>query len=466
MSDRFRYLLLGVLAVYTAICVFGALGNSVNNSSSALLALSDFIYLAALAYPLATYKPERDGWFHPLVFGTLWVMAKTLPRRMDLMINGLSEHAVLGLPMEELTRLVAYENLLNALALVATYVGYRLIRNPWMPRIRFHEPKHLWACVGIAGVVGLAALGYYIVVAGSITQHFLNLSLNQTAKVFAKEVDGMGQFQVAAQAFVVASTILLAYRPELIRKPYFWLVLGCASLNLYFIAGKRAVLLVASFNIAIVWMLTVRKVPVMRLLAFGAALFALFSFLLVVRGASSMSDDFPEVWSRVSANIDDSLSLGAEELTNRVGSYTSIYPIIHLVPEDVPLLWGTTYLNIFTSPIPRAIWPDKPRGSDFMAGITFFGAPWGVPAGPVGEAYWNFHIPGVIAIFLLWGMFTHWLVKFYRRYNQEGIMKYFYACTLFLVPGQNVIVSWLQTLVSLVLVAFVTGIFSFGRKAL
>ena len=74
------------------------------------------------------------------------------------------------------------------------------------------------------------------------------------------------------------------------------------------------------------------------------------------------------------------------------------------VPSDVDHLYGAGYVKWFNLFIPRLIWKDKPRGIDVDTGVTFFNATWGMPPGDIGQAYWEFNIPGVIVVFFLLGV--------------------------------------------------------------
>ena len=214
-------------------------------------------------------------------------------------------------------------------------------------------------------------------------------------------------------------------------------------------------------------MFTARRVPVFRLLLLGVALLVIFSLLLVVRGAASGATDLSEVSTAVSQNADTSVSAGLEELSYRLGGYSSVYPILYYVPDQSPLLWGSSYLLILGRPIPRIIWPTKPRGTDFMAGLVFFGSPWGVPPGAVGEAYWNFYIPGVIGVFFLFGIFLRWLAKLYVKYRQHGVMALFYAYTIFIfTPDENTITIWMQGLIPILIFCLGAGILRQRRSGM
>ncbi len=458
MSKGARAFFLGALGIYTAACVVGALLSGAPNG--ALLAASTLFYLGVLAIPLIAYDEAEHGWFHPLMFGTLFAMVKGLPTRATILIFGLEEHAVIAAPAETLTGLVAYENFLNALALLGIYAGFRFVRSPSVPRLRWRAPRRLWAVVmtvfAIAGLAMVVLIGF----SGSFSQHFLNLSLNSASKQFETEVTGIGHLATAAQLPAWILAIVLAYRPELLRKPWF-LGLGFVALALVYLAtGKRSLLLSPVAVGAVAWMMATRRVPVFRLLLLGVGAFGLFSVLLLVRGvASTGAKDLNDLGVLMAERAEGTLSASLNELSYRAGSYASIYPILRYVPEEVPLLWGESYLTLLARPIPRVIWPTKPRGTDFRTGATFYNSPWGVPPGAVGEAFWNFHIPGVVGIFFLFGIFKRWLCRLVLEYGEHGFVLFFYAfTTIIFAPSENTVTQWMLTLLPALLFAAATGI--------
>lgn len=460
-----RLFLLGGLFVFTAVCVTGALLNSSSNPSMPVLAASTAFYLAMVSLPLVIYDKEKHGWFHPLFFSTIFCVAlKGLPRSANYFINGLSEHAVLPLGEEALTRLVAFENLLQGLALASMYWGYHFFRNPVTPRLRTEPPKTLWLAVAAAGIVSAIALGLYIRLSGSLTQHILNLSLNQTAKVFEEEFSGVGHLVNMAQWFAMILIVALAYRPALIRNGFYWGLCIVALVMVYLASGKRSILLAPIAIGSIVYLLRVGRVPLFRMALVALGMIGLFLGLSLLRGASmgarSLNDIVEGLQERSSGAVDSSFS----ELNARAGSYSSAYPIYHYVPNEFPLLLGESYLTIIARPIPRALWPDKPRGTDFRAGALFFNAAWGIPPGAVAEAYWNFHIPGVIVVYFLFGLFLKWIAELYVRHQQSGVVVVLYVTTLFALqqPAENSITGWMLGLLPLLIFGFATKAIRFG----
>lgn len=81
--------------------------------------------------------------------------------------------------------------------------------------------------------------------------------------------------------------------------------------------------------------------------------------------------------------------------------------VIRYVPEQIDYLWGRSFMNFFTQPIPRFLWPDKPSS----IGLDFFTAIW-----PLGTTlpfwslfYLNFGPLGVLLGTAVWGRFSRWI---------------------------------------------------------
>jgi oligosaccharide repeat unit polymerase len=80
---------------------------------------------------------------------------------------------------------------------------------------------------------------------------------------------------------------------------------------------------------------------------------------------------------------------------------------IRYVPGQIDYLWGKSFINFFTQPIPRFLWPDKPSS----IGMDFFTTIW-----PLGTTlpfwslfYLNFGPLGVLLGSALWGRFSRWI---------------------------------------------------------
>ncbi len=108
-----------------------------------------------------------------------------------------------------------------------------------------------------------------------------------------------------------------------------------------------------------------------------------------------------------------------ERTVNRLAHISTFSYVIAMTPDRVPYWMGGSYKTLWTSYIPRALWPEKPRatiGQDFghryrLLGIsdtaTSFNLPW------LPEFYANFGVPGVlIGMFLVGVLFRILVQKF------------------------------------------------------
>jgi hypothetical protein len=144
-----------------------------------------------------------------------------------------------------------------------------------------------------------------------------------------------------------------------------------------------------------------------------------------------------------------------------------VFPILALVPHEVDFLYGSSYLAVLTLPIPKALWAEKPGLIPGLVGQTFYGADIGMPPGPIGEAYWNFGIPGVLIAFFIFGILCKWLAATFCQYATEPVAISLYVMTLFLLsePSGLSAVLWLTSLVPALLFLFSVGAIGFGQKS-
>jgi hypothetical protein len=87
--------------------------------------------------------------------------------------------------------------------------------------------------------------------------------------------------------------------------------------------------------------------------------------------------------------------------------------LFRFVPEYVDYLWGKSLLNVFTQPIPRFLWPDKPS----LVGLEFFATLW--PSGTTlpfwALFYLNFGPVGVVVGMAAFGALSRWVYDLYKN---------------------------------------------------
>jgi len=214
-----------------------------------------------------------------------------------------------------------------------------------------------------------------------------------------------------------------------------------------------------------VWMLREKKFAPTRIILIGVLGVILISFLgefrtRIWKGQISFTSETEET------SLTEYFEQGAIESAERAWSSSGLLPILARVPNDVDLLYGSSYMAFVTLPIPRSIWPDKPGQVGGLVGETFFNSPAGTPPGPIGEAYWNFHIPGIVIVFFVFGMFHRWLAQWFMEYRRFPAAILIYLTILFtLDPSTPATVVCLMLLVPLIVLLRLTGALSFSAKS-
>src|SRR3712207_4220526 len=77
---------------------------------------------------------------------------------------------------------------------------------------------------------------------------------------------------------------------------------------------------------------------------------------------------------------------GAVESAERAWTASGLLPILARVPDDVDMLYGSSYFALLTLPVPRSVWPDKPGQVGGLVGDVFFQSPSGTPP-EIGRAH-------------------------------------------------------------------------------
>lgn len=448
----------GALFVLVAL-VCAVLSYSGGDPGMVPVYLALLIYLGALAVPLLLYRPDW-GLFHPLLFAVLWwgLMREVLPR-LGLYGSGLEQHrALLGWGRAELNALVVESLLLETLALLSMYFGF--LAAPRMRRASFSvqtgRPRWIGAKMLLLAAVSGIALIRLIREAGGLGALLLQRGLAADETVLA-QLGGHWAFLVGV--LQTGCLVWLALRPAVWRSPLF-LGFFAAGLFMTFAAtGSRGAVLVPMLAALAIWCLHYRRIPygALAVAAFAAiaAVGILGEFRTETRGAKS----FDEV--QVEGGVAAGLEKGLEVIGSRAEEIAGIYGVLGKVPHSVDLLLGESYLSVLAIPVPRALWPGKPDAAGRINAIRVFSEPLNaIPPGNMGEAYWNFHLPGVVLVFMAWGMFLKWLAVLYRDQPRNVAVLVFFALTLFyLQPNSVAVYKWLQAVVpATAILAFLCGL--------
>ena len=161
----------------------------------------------------------------------------------------------------------------------------------------------------------------------------------------------------------------------------------------------------------------------------------------------------------------DSIEGGFSEFSARSWMASSLLPVLALVPNEVDFLNVSSYFGLLLSPIPRSIYPDKPVASlGQVAGEIFFGVDYGIPTEPLGDAYWNFGIAGVIVIFIFFGFFHKYISEIFIKYSGQPALILLYSIVLFEAqPDSTSFRNMLMRMLPTYLILWLIGAISLGK---
>jgi hypothetical protein len=256
------------------------------------------------------------------------------------------------------------------------------------------------------------------------------------------------------------------------RNPWFWATAGMVIPISFLLSGSRSSVISTALLFVIVWMIRTQKVPAARGLLIGVAAI----FLVGALGALRDSTYSGRVdWTILTqADVGGMVAAGQQEMQAR-GESGAFVPLVAKVPSRVDFLYGQSYLAAVFFWIPRAVWEEKPRGVGPMTNAYIYndeemrpgemvrGS--GVPPGAIGEAYWNFYYPGVVLVYMLYGMLHWWMAATLRRNAEVPVMWVLYALTLLMTPTSSSIVGWLQSIIPGVALMWWMGILPRRRRA-
>ncbi|KAB2910066.1 MAG: oligosaccharide repeat unit polymerase [Kofleriaceae bacterium] len=446
-----------IIAVFAIYLVLIAVARTQDPTPTVDWIPAALLLLIALTVAPFFFLRKTLGWFHPLVFGAFLRLVDLL-RRFDMYSWGLDWHRALPLKNDELSDLIELQLLLYSLSVAAMYLGYFLGPKIPVPRLRFVEPRYLVSRLLIVFGVAFLAFVFYIARQGGLSSHIGTWAGGRHGQIAGQHY----QFMLV-QLGIPACWVWLAFRRSAIRSPLFWAAALVTLAQSFLLTGSRGTGVYAVVVGLIIWMIRERRVSYVRVIALGVV--ALYA--LTVLGSFRRSGWYGEpTWdSATDSSFVDTVVGGAKgELAERSTNADGALPILAKVPDEVPLLWGSSYVAILTLPIPRGLFPEKPTMVDGRVGRVFFHVDAGVPAGGVGEAYWNFHIPGVFAVYFLFGIFQRWLARgFLRNPTQPAVIAmYASAILLFREPSGLLLVQWLLVQVPLLAILIGVGALRFG----
>ena len=449
-----------------------------NNEATKWAALAGLGQSIMLYLPIFFYRPSY-GWFHPLIFLPLYTFAFNLPlfipRLFTLLTEGpesivyvpVTSIALSGWGQESLIKLNGYASLVTIISLGAYYLGFFLLPALKTPKLRLKKIKYPGIKTLITVLFSLLVFAIFLQLNGGLAGHLVANWLGGRHANLA----GKYYWAFLINFGLVGCLIWLGMDASVFKKPLFWSCALTAMFTRFLYSGSRSAVLYFLMIGVIIWMLrrgrfsATKVIAIILVAILGIGILGTFRTAVRDTGVADIST-LTDIQAGITKAVGNDEEAG--ELTG--GRNGGPLPILAYVPKREGYLYGSTYLAALTLFIPRSIWPDKPGLCGSRAARTFYfdNADWGIPCSSIGEAYWNFGIPGVCIVFFLYGYFHKWLAQSFRKYSGEVSVLTLYTIALFYIrPDTTVIMKSIQLLIQMVILLYLWGAIPlFSRRRL
>ena len=448
--------LITFLIFYCLFVLIGGYNYGSDNVMNPVMTAAYCVYILVLLVPFLIRIPYI-GVMHPLVFLSLIALLSLVIRDTPTVVMGpVYVTALLDYKLEKISLVRAYYYILQSLAVISMYAGFFLYKKFTIPILNCPSKSKNIFIVPIGFIISLLGLFMLIGLSGSMFNHMLNILAGRAISVYTSEVHGFGQYMILVGFSM--SAILIWYASDIRAKyePHFWIIFIGALAIAFLAGGRRSSVIIPIIMLFCVHIIINRKFNLLIVVILIMSFTGFLGMTGTWRMAAIKYGLTPEVKN---IRISDSLAGGLEELRARTAASPAI-PIIARVPKEIGLLWGETYLMDILRFVPRQIWHNKPIGIDTKTGITFWNTNTGKPPGGVAEAYWNFHIPGIIVVYFIYGMGLSYLMSFYLANHKNPAAIAIFVITLIqLNPSQTSITKWYLIIIPTIVLSIIGGYF-------
>ncbi|RCH56645.1 hypothetical protein DJ568_01940 [Mucilaginibacter hurinus] len=374
--------------------------------------LNDFLLLVPIMF-----KWKGVGLLHPFVWSNLFDIAKTFkqPERFIapfLSSNGvITQQAVIPSPGLSPEMKLA---LLSTAALLCTYLGYFITKKQKIDlKYKLPSPAIRDRIVMWAFICSAIALGFFLSRGG--LQAWINswgLAGSRSAAM-----EGFGPILAFVGGLYYIPTLwILSRNKAALRDPFFWLFAVVFAFCSFLATGSRYGILQALTTYLMAWVLLNKDFPFVKVILGGFIFLILFGVLGKLRTSATHNKSEAD-WSVLNEDISSYLEYSSTEVEKRSKEKPDV-KIIRRVPEEVDYLYGTSYLYLIATYVPRALWADKPHSGAYYTGYRIFNVNWSIPPSEIGEVYFNFGTLGLLLFFIMKGCVFKIFVNSFRRYHK------------------------------------------------
>lgn len=320
---------------------------------------------------------------------------------------------------------IAKFNAIRSLALASTYVGFWLLRRKTpLSRLPVSRPNPTSIRTVMLAFIGVSmfVLIVFVRLRGGVDEHLTSLGSGRF-----EELSSFGPVLLIIGFGATALYLWIAGIPEDIKSPFFLAALAAVSAAAFIGKGSRGGALEVPVMVGLIWALRTRKIPWKTALMIMPFMFVAIGFLGAIRTSSWSGSTAAQTVAQSSWT--QSLDRTEKEVAARNAASAGVPVVVRGFDVAGGPLLGRSYAAVVTSFIPRSLWPTKPRGAGQLYARLFYGASLSgtsVPVTPEGEMYWNFGIPGVVILSVLYGAILAGIYRFFWRRYPDPFATVFY----------------------------------------
>jgi oligosaccharide repeat unit polymerase len=309
---------------------------------------------------------------------------------------------------------------------VATYTGFWMLKGKGslsrLPPVLRNPGSVRTIMIGLIGL-SLLVLIIFLRDRGGINEHLTSLGGGRF-----KELSQYGAVIVSINLGALALYVWIATNPSEIKSPIFLAALAAVAAAMFLSNGTRGGALEILMIVGLIWALRRQQIPWKIALVLIPFMFVSIGLLGAVRTSSWSGSTAGKAFEN--ANWSESFALAEKEVQVRNATSAPVPVVARGFDLTGGLLLGRSYVGAVAAFIPRTIWPDKPRGVGSLYAQLFLGASKSgttIPVSPEAEMYWNFGIPGVILLSIVYGAMLRGAYNLYWRHYPSGFATILYV---------------------------------------
>ena len=235
--------------------------------------------------------------------------------------------------------------------------------------------------------------------------------------------------QLSLIVFYINYIYYISYKKKFFLNKLFISVSFLISIFFFFFVQSRSGVIFIFINCFIIsYYITSNKLSFKKISLLFVLIICLFSFMTSIRAGSGFDLD--------NALKNSIFTLLDPLVANNGGiDMSKTAHIMNYVDKNNDFKYGSGYIWIFTSFIPRSIWSNKPVNIDTEVGSKVYGAlsfgTGAVPPGLIAESYWNLGYLGILFVPFLLGIFTRHIHTYFRYIDSNNNNKVLFYVVYF-----------------------------------